>query len=299
MGPTAVGRRPGRSVSSWVGFRSVLAFSVALVGACAPVAQDPDRQDPGLRVVALVPSLSELMIGIGAGGHMVARTDHDTHPGSSHLPSVGGGLDPSLEVLVSLDVDVVLTTAARETAALAERLDRLGIETRVLPTNTLGDVFSAIDSLGAWLGAEGAAHSLARTLEVGLAETSERFAGLPLVTALYVVGYDPPMTTGGGTFIDDLLRVAGGANVFADQSAAWPTVGFESIVARNPDVVVWPAGGAENPLDLVQSLPGWRDVPAVQAGRVAFVDAGALNRPGLGLVESAHVLARALHPGAF
>lgn len=276
-----------------------MAFSLALLGACAPAGREPGVDATGPRIVAMVPSLSELIIAMGAAEHLVARTDHDTHTASSHLPSVGGGLDPSLEVLVSLDVDVVLTTSARETAALAQRLGRLGIGTRVLPTNTLQDVFAAIDSLGALLDVEEAADSLASSLKAGLTEVSERVAGLPTVTALYVVWHDPPMTTGGGTFIDDLMEVAGGANVFADLPAAWPNVGFESIVARNPDVVVWPAAGAEDPLGFVQSLPGWRDLPAVRAGRVAFVDAGALNRPGPGLVESARVLARALHPEVF
>jgi iron complex transport system substrate-binding protein len=299
MGPTAFRCRRGRSLRFRIGVRSSVAFSLALFGACAPAAPEPGVDTTGPRIVAMVPSLSELVIAMGAGAHLVARTDHDTDPASSHLPSVGGGLDPSLEVLVALDVDVVLTTSARETAALAQRLGDLGIETRVLPTNTLEDVFAAIESLGALLDVEEAADSLSRSLKDGLTEVSERVAGLPAVTALYVVWYDPPMTTGGGTFIDDLMGVAGGANVFADLPAAWPNVGFESIVARNPDVVLWPAGEAEDLVGFVQSLPGWRDLPAVRAGRVAFVDARALNRPGPGLVESARVLARALHPEVF
>jgi len=247
----------------------------------------------------MVPSLNELVIAMGGGEHLVARTDFDTHPVSLTLPSVGGGLDPSLEVLVSLGVDVVLTTSTRETAALGTRLQGLGIETMVLPTNTLEDVFSAVAALGDLLDMPEAADSLARALEDGLAEVAESVAGLPVVSAMYVVWYDPPMTTGGGTFIDDLIGIAGGANVFADLPAAWPSVGFETIVDRNPDVVIWPAGEGGDPLAFARSLPGWRDLPAVREGHLAFVDAGSLNRPGPGLVESARVLARALHPGVF
>ncbi len=245
----------------------------------------------------MVPSLSELIVAMGGTARLVARTDHDTHPGTSHLPSVGGGLDPSLEVLVSLDVDVVLTTSARETAALTERLEALGVETLVLPTNTLADVFSAVEALGTLLEMPGAADSLTRVLDDGLTAVAEGVAGYPPVSAMYVVWYDPPMTTGGGTFIDELIDIAGGSNVFGDLPAAWPNVGFESIVARDPDVVIWPQSTGGASLDFVQSLPGWRDLPAVREGRVAFVDAGAMNRPGPGLVESARVLARALRPG--
>lgn len=299
MGPTASCRRRGRGLRFRLRFRGSMAFALALLGACTTGTREPAVDVAEPRVVAMVPSLSELIIAMGGGDHLVARTDHDTHPGSAHLPSVGGGLDPSLEVLVSLDVDVVLTTSARETAALSERLESLGIETMVLPTNTLSDVFAAVVALGELLEMGSAADSLAQALTTGLAEVSERVAGLPTVTALYVVWHDPPMTTGGGTFIDDLIGIAGGRNVFADLPDGWPNVGFESIVARNPDVVVWPAGNGDDPLEFVQSLPGWRDLPAVRAGRVAFVDASALNRPGPGLVASARVLAQALHPGVF
>lgn len=299
MGPTASRRRGARSVRFGRLFSGSAIPFLALLGACTPDAPERAVDGSSPRIVAMVPSLNELVIAMGGGEHLVARTDYDTHPVSLELPSVGGGLDPSLEVLVSLDVDVVLTTSTRETVALGERLRNLGIETIVLPTNTLDDVFAAVAALGSLLDMRPEADSLARSLESGLAQVSARVAGRDAVSALYVVWYDPPMTSGGGTFIDDLIGVAGGSNVFSDLAAPWPSVGFESIVERNPDVVIWPAGKGGESLDFVRSLPGWRDLPAVREGRVAFVDAESLNRPGPGLVESARVLAQALHPDLF
>jgi len=250
-------------------------------------------------MVAMVPSLSELVLAMGAGGHLVARTDHDTHPSLLGLPSVGGGLDPSLEALVAADVDLVLTTSGRDAPALSARLEGLGIRTEVLPTNTLDDVFDAVARLGELLAVDAGADSLARALRDGLDTVRTRVANEPVVPVLYVVWHDPPMTTGGGTFIDDLIGVAGGANVFGDLPSGWPGVGFESIVERDPHVVIWPSGDVPDPLGFVRSLPGWRDLPAVREGRVTFVDAESMNRPGPGLVRSAEVLARALHPVAF
>jgi iron complex transport system substrate-binding protein len=117
---------------------------------------------------------------------------------------------------------------------------------------------------------------------------------------MYVVWGDPPMTAGARTFVDEVIRIAGGRNVFDDAPIQWPTVGFEAIVERSPEVIIWPhgeVGGAD--LDEIAERPGWRDVAAIQARRVVFVDADLFNRPGPGVVEAARELARRLHPDAF
>ena len=80
----------------------------------------------------------------------------------------------------------------------------------------------------------------------------------------------------------------------------WPSVGYESIVRRNPSILIWPRGEASDlTLDVVREMPGWRDLEAVQAGRVVFVDSDLFNRPGPELGDAAEALARALHPGVF
>jgi iron complex transport system substrate-binding protein len=213
---------------------------------------------------------------------------------------VGGGLDPSYEALVGLDVDVVLMTVAREAAAMEGRLETLGIRMVTLPTNTVDDVYAAIDRIGTLIDRERAADSLAAGIRAGLASLEAELADTEPVDVLYVVWSDPPMTSGGGTFVDELIRRAGGRNVFDDAPAEWPAVGFESIVARDPEVVIWPRGeDGAGTVERIRAMPGWRDVPAVQAGHVVFIDAASFNQPGPGLVDSARRLAEALHPEAF
>jgi len=269
-------------------------------------ASDPSRRTStldsgaGLRVVALVPSITEIVIALGATEHLVARTDYDSDAATAELPSVGGGLAPNLEALVGLETDVVLMTAAREAPAMQQRLNALGIEMLLLPTNTIADVYAAIEELGALLAREAQARKLAESLRTELSVLASSLADLEPVDVMYVVWSDPPMTSGSGTFVDELIEVAGGRNVFDDAPLACPTVGFETILERDPDVLIWSSGGDDpETLDRLRELPGWRDVPAMKEGRVVFVDGTTFNRPGPGLVTSARTLAHALHPEAF
>jgi len=108
------------------------------------------------------------------------------------------------------------------------------------------------------------------------------------------------MTAGPGTFLDELIGIAGGQNAFADAPSQWPTVSLEAVLRRQPAIVIVPRGerGAER-ITRLRSTPGWRDLRAVRTGRVIEVDAELFNRPGPRVGTAAKTLARLLHPEAF
>jgi len=279
--------------------RALVLVGMALAAACGSDAPQPPgaEDDAGRRIVALVPSLNELIVELGAGEVLAARTDYDTHALAESLPSIGGGLDPNLESLVDLQIDVVLMAAGRDTPELATRMESLGIQVETFQTQTVDDIYESIAHLGVLLRREAAADSLASSIRTELSEVADRVSGQARVPVMFVVWSDPPQTTGGGTFIDEVITIAGGRNVFADAALEWPNVGFETIVARAPSAIIWPQG--EYTIANVGELrtrAGWRDVEAVRDGRVILVDANLFNRPGPGVVEAAQMLAAALHP---
>ena len=293
---------------------SAVAIGMAIASACAPDAGERATVEPGAdaragsasrtttdapRVVSLVPSLTELVIALGAGDRLVARTDYDRQPELAHLPSVGGGLDPNFETLVGVGADVVLVAATRDAPALSERLTSLSIDARSFEIQTIDQMYRSTGLLGELLGRAEAADSLVASVSVALDEVRSRVAGRDPVPVFYVGWSDPPMTTGPGTFVDEVIRIAGGRNVFDDAPLEWPTVGFEAIVARAPEVILWPRGDvAEGALDRLRSTPGWREVEAVQEGRIELIDADTFNRPGPRVVLAARGLADVLHPDA-
>jgi iron complex transport system substrate-binding protein len=255
---------------------------------------------PARRVVSLIPSATEVLVAVGAGDRLVGRTDFDHGPAVDALPSVGGGMNPSIEAIVALRPDLVLGWETRGDQSTRRRLEELGVPVFAVEADDTSDVFRTVGSLGRLTGRVRAADSLAAGLRRELAEVAASVAGRPQPTVFFLVWNDPPMTAGPQTFISQVLGVAGGRNVFADVAGEWPNVALEEIVRRQPDVLVLPQGekGGAHDVDQLRRAPGWRELRAMREGRVVTIDAEMMNRPGPRLGEAARALRDALHPGA-
>lgn len=252
---------------------------------------------PAQRIVALIPSATETLIALGAKEQIVGRTRYDVAPEVRHLPSVGGGLDPSLEVLISLRPDLVIVWEGERSRGLRPRLEEAGIGVFALAADDTSDVFRSIDQLGRLAGHSAAADTLAADIRRDLAEVRASVQGRPSPSVFFVVSQDPPMTAGPNTFIGQLIGLAGGRLLFPDVSQDWPAVSMEEIVRRQPEVIILPQG--ETPTQSVEALAkrsGWRELRAVREGRVAMLDANLVNRPGANLGRAARALRDALHP---
>ena len=255
---------------------------------------------PARRVVSLIPSATEVLLALGAGDRLVGRTDFDHGPGVDSLPSVGGGMTPSIEAVAALRPDQVLGWETKGDQSTRRRLEELGIPVFAVEVDDTVGVFRTVASLGRLTGRAPAADSLAAGLRRELAEVRASVAGRPRPTVFFLVWNDPPMTAGAETFISQVLGVAGGRNVFADVAGEWPNVALEEIVRRQPDFVVLPLGekGGAHDVDRLRGSPGWRELRAMREGRIVTIDSELMNRPGPRLGEAARTLRDRLHPDA-
>jgi len=277
------------------------ADSVVAVDAPVSVVDDAGRTvtlaHPARRIVALIPAVTETVIALGAGERLVGRTDYDKGPAVERLPSVGGGLDPSIETLVSLHPDLVLGWETSGRTELRDRLTALGIPVFAIKTEDTTDVFRSIRNLGRLTAREHAADSAAAAIRRGLDEVRASVAGAPRPSVFFMVWNDPPMTAGPKTFVSQVIEVAGGRNAFADQAALWPNVSLEEIVRRQPGFVVVPVGEQGTVrLDALKTAVGWRELRALREGRGVSVPAQVVNQPGPHLAEAARAMRDAIHP---
>lgn len=251
------------------------------------------------RIVSLIPSATETIVALGAADRLVARTSFDVDPALAQLPSVGQGLTPSLELLTTLEPDLVVAWPDNASRSVIARLERFGVRIYTPQVQTLGDLRQAIGELGALLGLERAADRLIASTDADLRAVRAAVADRGRPGVFYVVWYEPPMTAGPGTYIDELIAIAGGRNVFADAPGLWPQVSMEEVVRRQPDIVLI-AQTEENPIDVERlgSSVGWRELRAVREGRLIQVEANLYNRPGPRVAMAARRLAALLHPEA-
>lgn len=254
---------------------------------------------PARRIVSLLPSGTETLLALGAGERLVGRTRYDRDPRVAHLPSIGGGLDPSIEALLALRPDLVLVFEGATPSALRERLESLGIAVAALAPQDTADVFRNLERLGRLSGREPAADSLGRRLRAELDAVRASVAGRAQPSVLYVVGTEPLRTAGPETFIGQLLGLAGARSIAPTQRGDWPQLSLEEVVRQQPDVILLPQGEdvGTAPARLL-GRPGWRELRAVREGRVVVLAADLLHRPGPGIAAAARALRDALHPAA-
>lgn len=256
---------------------------------------------PASRVISLIPSVNETLVAIGATDRIVGRTRYDVAPELSEIPSVGGGLDPSIEAIVALHPDVVIGWDNEKRRGVSERLDALGIPLISLRTQDTTDMFRGIATLGRLTGLDSSAAAVATRIREQMDEVRRSVEGRERTRVMYVVFDDPASTAGRETFIAQAIGVAGGVSIFDDLDQQWPTVSLEEIVRRDPDVVILPVDDTSRTasaaaIATLRGRAGWRDVRAVREGRVATVPTNLTSRPGAHLGEAARVLRDAIHP---
>jgi len=239
---------------------------------------------PARRIISLVPSVTLTLGALGAGGDVVARTDFDTASWTRSLPSVGGGLQPSIEAIVAVHPDLVVRFGGPQDTKTPERLSALGIPQIAVRPDRIEDVLDIIDLLGRVTGTTPVADSLVRSLRAKLDSVRASVAGLPKVRTVYVLGGSPPWVAGPRTYIDELITLGGGVNVFSDLDSKYAAVSPEELVARHVETVLTPPGSTFDR----RLLPG---------ARVETVSS-ALELPGPAVVEAAREVARLLHPDA-
>ncbi|HUF90697.1 MAG TPA: helical backbone metal receptor [Gemmatimonadota bacterium] len=249
---------------------------------------------PARRVVSLVPSVTETIVALGGIERLVARTRYDLDPELAHLPSLGGGLDPSLEAIVDLAPDLVVAWNARDDRILAPRLRDAGIPVYAAAIEDTTAIFSTFDRIGRLLGVPARSDSLAAALRDTLRAVAGDVPAGERPRAIYLIVGDPPRVAGARTFIGQALALAGADPAFPDLAEPWPTVSLEAVVARDPDVVVLPVGGGLAGREELERRPGWRDLPAVRAGRIVEIEADLLARPGPALGRAARALRRGI-----
>lgn len=273
--------------------------------AAAPIAVTDDTghevvlAEPAGRVISLVPARTDLILALGAEDRLVARTVFDDDPRIGRLPSIGDALSPSVEWLAAQQPDLVIAWPDAGSRSVVSRLEALGVPVYASRVETLAELRQAIADVGRLLGLEAGADSVRDRLDAALQTVRAAVQGRPRPRVLYLIGLDPPVAAGPGTFVQELIEAANGDNVMADAAMRWPQVSLEHVLSGSADVLII---ASERPrpalLAELRRRPGWRDLEPVREGRVHVVDADLFNRPGPALADAIVSLAAILHPDA-
>ncbi len=243
------------------------------------------------RVVSLAPSLSEIVVELGSADLLVGVLDAGERPSElKSIPSVGryGQLD--MERLLSLKPDLLLLWPGSVGPAQREQLSRLGISTYVAEPHTLKQLTHQIEAIAEQLGRPERGRLLATDLRKRLDDLRQHYQRKEPLRVFYQVWDQPLYTVGGGQIISDALEVCGAHNVFADMTLPAPQVSVESVLSRNPQVIL---AGSQAQLD---AWKAWPQLTAVAQGQLLLVTDKGLERPSGQMIEATAKLCRLIAP---
>jgi len=255
---------------------------------------------PARRIASLAPGFTEILFELGCGDRVILRDRWSDHPVSAlGLPAVDG-LEPSAAVIAGYDPDLVLLCF--ENPRHRSELERLGIPLAMMEPRTFEDVAADVKKLGRLCGQPQKGVELSERMRGIRREVQQAARGLerPLVY-VEIDGSDPsrPWTAGPGSFIDELLAIAGARNAAADASSRYAQVSAEAIVRSDPDVILLLDVDPVDPEASVARLrerAGWGNVPAIRNRRIIHrIDKDLLSRPSTRLAQGLQLLFEALH----
>jgi iron complex transport system substrate-binding protein len=255
------------------------------------------------RIVSTSPSITETLFALGAGARVVAVSDYCHYPKeATKLPRIGSFLRPNAEVIARLKPDLVIIQKLPNN--LLTSLQQLGLKVVEVDTGDLARNIETIRQIGRATGDDASAAKLVARIHADLDSMRRVSAAKPKRTALFIVGRNPGrldgiVAVGSGSYLNELIAIAGGENVLARGSIAYPKVALETVVRLRPDVIIDMGEMADttNVTDsrrkAVETL--WRSRPEIRS-RVYAVASDIYVVPGPRMVDAARAIAGMLHP---
>lgn len=254
------------------------------------------------RIVSHVPGITETLFALGLEERVVGVSDYCDYPEEAKLkPSVGNYFNPSIEMIVALEPDLVLTDGYSESI---KGFEGLGIAFFVIDPKDIDGILKDIELLGKITGTEKKANQLVSDMRHRIARISARVEGIPRVRVFYVfdaTDLNNPWTAGPGSFIDSLITMAGGENIAAKALAPWAQFSIEEVVNSDPEIIVMPAkhGTAFTPPEALKEHPTWHGITAVKQGKIFTIDDDLVSRSGPRIVLGLEEMAKIIHPELF
>jgi ABC-type Fe3+-hydroxamate transport system substrate-binding protein len=247
------------------------------------------------RIVSLNPTTTEILFAIGAGNLLVGRSTYDVFPGEAKsVADVGMPLRPNVEAVLAVHPDLVILYASADNRSATQRFQQAGVRTLALKIDSIAQFERDTRLLGRLTGDSAVAYALVDSVAATLDRVQAATKTLPRPTVFIPTWDRPLIAIGGGSFLSQLLDIAGARNIYEDIATPSAVVTIEDVAKRNPDYVMTSPAAAPT----IGTDPKWRALSAVRQKHVLVYDTLLVGRPSVTLGAAARSIADLLHPGA-
>ena len=248
------------------------------------------------RIVSLAPANTEIAFALDLGAKVVGVTTFDDYPAAvKTIAKVGDFTTPNLEAIAAAKPDLILATTGVQ-ADVVKKLEALGATVIAIDPQNLDGVYTDIGRVGQATGTADKAAAVVDGMKSDVADVQNAVQGLPAVTTFVEIGQNPLFTTGSGTLINELIKLADGTNIVTQHGY----VGYstEQLIKADPQVYLATKGSSSDP-SAIAKRAGFSGLSAVKNNRIVILDDNLVSRPGPRIVEGLRQIAAALHPEAF
>ncbi len=252
-----------------------------------------------MRIVSLAPSVTETLFALGAGPSVAGVSDYcDYPPAVRALPRVGSFLTPNLEAIIALRPTLVIGLGLSSDVRQIRALKSMGYPVLLVRDGSLEEIDASIEAVGARIGREAEARRLVAQISAQIDSVRARLSTVKSERALMLVGHQPIVAVGRGTYLDELLQIAHAENIAAPANEEWPHLSMEYIIAMRPEVILDGSMGNDTTLS-----SGFWDmypaIPAVREHRIFGYPESPILHSGPRVGDSLEMIARMIHPEAW
>jgi iron complex transport system substrate-binding protein len=257
-------------------------------------------QNHKVRYISLAPSTTEILFALGLDEEIVGVSTYCNYPlKAKNKDKVGTFSQPNIEKILSLRPDYIFCTG-REQAPIISELKYLNLKVYVADPTNMQDLLNSIRDIGRITGKIKEAESLIKNMESQIQEINLKVKLIPesKKPKVFIEIWHYPLTTAGrGSFIDELLTLAGGVNIAYDTKRAYSIFSPEEVIRRNPDCIILTYMDKEKPAKLVGERFGWKGISAIKDNRLySDINSDLLLRPGPRVVQGLKEIYKRLYP---
>jgi iron complex transport system substrate-binding protein len=256
---------------------------------------------PPKRLIALAPNLTEILYALGLGDRVVGVTNHCNYPPEASLkPKVGSYIHLNVEQIINLSPDLVIGTVDGNERYVLDLLEQARIKVFFVNPRDVRQAIETIFTVGLVCGVPERARQISGQLTKRVDRVVEATSAGKRPLVFLQIHIQPIMTVNRNTVHHDLIHLAGGENMAADEPVTYPRISLEEVIRRKPEVILISSMEREGRFEKArQDWLQWTSIPAVQKGRVHLIDSDLIDRASPRVVDGLEIMAKLLHPEAF
>ncbi len=260
-----------------------------------------EAQGSPQRIVSVAPSVTETLFALGLGDRLVGVSSYCQFPPEAlKKEKVGGYINPSLEKIVALRPDLVIGIAEGDLKTFVDKLAKLKIPVYITNPKNVSEVITSMQHIGEVTYSVQSAQRVTQAMKERIQSIQTKVQGRPHPRVLHVLNFEPLISAGKGTFVDDLIRLGGGRNIAETAQGKYPRFSLEEVLAVDPEVIILASMRSDDPLtEQRRWWERWKTITAVRQGRIHVLNSDLIHRPSPRIVDGLEQVARAIHPEAF